>query len=252
MKKNSDGYFGKGNAPPPYSILGLPLEIKSDDVSDEGKFKGWGSTFGGKPDSYGDVVVKGAFKETLENGGRNGTGIAMLYQHNSYEPIGVWTVMEERDKGLWVEGELDLNVQRAKETHSLLRKGAMRGLSIGYDLPRNPDGSRDTDAVEYLEQPNGQYIRLLKKINLWEVSPVTFPANIRATITSVKDFEGCKTERDWERTLRELGLSKSAAQYIVKLIKPSLRESGAQDESQDELGAMLAELRDRNKRACDF
>lgn len=252
MKKNFSNYFGSKGDAPPYSVLGVPLEIKAEDIDEAGKFKGWGSTFGGKPDSYGDVIVKGAFKDTILNGGRNGNGIAMLYQHRAAEPIGIWTLIEEKEKGLWVEGELILDVQRAKETYSLMSKGAMKGLSIGYDVARLPNGMRDPEAIEVVEKGD-TYVRYLKKLDLWEISPVTFPANIRATVTSVKDFEGCETERDWEKALRESGLSKQAAQLIISKMKSSLRESEAQVGSQaSELDGLLAELRRRNLRACDF
>ena len=48
----------------------MPLHIKAEDVNEEGIFKGYGSTFGGAPDSYGDVVVEGAFSESVKNGGK--------------------------------------------------------------------------------------------------------------------------------------------------------------------------------------
>ena len=45
--------------------LTVPLEIKADDVGDDGTFKGYGSTFGGMPDSHGDIIVEGAFHDTI-------------------------------------------------------------------------------------------------------------------------------------------------------------------------------------------
>ena len=59
---------------PNYGILGVPLELKESDIDDTGKFKGFGSTFGGSPDAHGDVVIKGAFKDSIAEGGRNGNG----------------------------------------------------------------------------------------------------------------------------------------------------------------------------------
>jgi HK97 family phage prohead protease len=243
--KNDFTMLFKDN-PPPYNVMGVALEVKADDISETGFFKAWGSTFGGKPDAHGDVVVKGAFKDTIAAGGRNGNGIAMLYQHNAREPIGVWTKLEEREKGLYVEGELILDVQRAKETYVLMRKGALKGLSIGYDFPRLANGMRDPDSWETIEKGDS-YVRYLKKLDLWEISPVTFPANIRANVITVKDFEDCKTEREWERVLRESGLSRSATQFIVKHIKPSLRESG-----NSEINLLLAALQERNALPRDF
>jgi len=245
-KRTSDG--------PAYPIMGVPLELKEGEIDESGKFKGWGSTFGGSPDSHGDIVVKGAFKDTIANGGRNKNGIAMLYQHNPSEPIGIWTKLEELDQGLYVEGELILEVQRAKETLALMRKGAIKGLSIGYDLPRLENGLRDPDSYQMLEKGENVY-RYLKKLDLWEISPVTFPANIGANITTVKDFEGCLTERDWERALREAGLTKSQAQLVVKQMKTSsLRESGDDSEMRmvEVESLLLKELQRRNAAMIDF
>jgi uncharacterized protein len=101
-----------------------PFEIKSEDITDKGRFSGYGSTFGGKPDSYGDIIVQGAFKETLERGGRNGNGIGMLWQHRSEEPIGVYESIVENSKGLKVEGQLALEVQRGKEAYILMKMKA--------------------------------------------------------------------------------------------------------------------------------
>jgi len=192
--------------------LDVPFEIKGDDVKSDGSFIGFGSTFGGKPDSYNDVVVAGAFANTIKNGGRSGNGVAMLWQHRSGEPIGVWEQLEENKRGLKVHGQLTLGVQKADEALKLLKSGAIKGLSIGFDTVesevKNPDAEWD------------KRIRLLKEIDLWEISLVTFPANTRAKITSVKEM---RTERDLEHYLRESGtLSKSAAQYLVKLCRPSL------------------------------
>lgn len=252
--KDDVSYMAKNGVS--YNSLQVPFELKTEDISEDGTFKGWASTFGGPPDSYNDIIVYGAFTETLKKGGRNGNGIAMLYQHNSSQPIGVWTKLEELKKGLKVEGQLVMDVQVAKETHSLMKAGAIKGLSIGYDYARLPDGSRDPDAYEIVEKPKGRYVRYLKKLELWEVSPVTFPANTRATITTVKQFERCKTPRELEDALREAGLSKSSALYIVSLCKHTLRESGGLPRGGDfgntDAVKLLNALKERNRRFSDF
>ena len=204
-----------------YKHIDVPFEKES--VDPDGTFKGYGSTFGGAPDSYGDVIAPGAFSDTLAKGGRNGTGIAMLYQHNSDEPVGVYKELKENTKGLFVDGQMALGVQRAKEAHELMMMGAIKGLSIGFDLPRDKKGKIEEDAYEYDDKTG---TTLLKRIELWEISLVTFPANTRARITGVKNIEEAKTVRDLEKALRESGVSKSDALYIAKLCRPSLRESG--------------------------
>lgn len=211
-----------------YSTADVSFSVKSADVSEDGTFTGVASPFWGEPDSYGDVIVAGAYKDTIMEGGRNGNGIALLYQHDHHKPIGIWEDLVEKEDGLHVRGRLDLNVQLAREAHSLLKMGALKGLSIGFDLPRLPNGEVDPESYDVVyDKKRDMRVTYYKKLILWEISLVTFPAAVSATVTTVKDFHNCQTERDWENTLRDSGLSKSQAQYLVKLIKPSLRESEA-------------------------
>ena len=200
----------------------VPLEIKSDDISDNGIFSGYASTFGGKADSYGDVIVEGAFTDSIRRGGRNGNGVAMLWQHDYTNPIGVWTDFLENKTGLKVTGQLALKAQKGADAYELMKIGALKGLSIGWDFQRDEHGKVLADAYEYDEKKKKRY---LKKIDLWEISPVTFPANTRATITSVKSLvENAKNERELESALRdECNLSHNAAKYIVSLCKDKLQ-----------------------------
>ena len=190
--------------------------IETKDISEDGTFGGYASVFGGEPDSYRDVVKRGAFMETLSKGGRNGFGVAMLWQHDAKQPIGVWKRIEENNKGLQVEGQLTKGVKQADEAHLLMKAGALKGLSFGYDVPA--DGA---------EQDEKKRIRYLKKVDLWEISPVTFPANTRSTITNVKfinqQIEEATTERELERILRDAGLPIEASKTVVSMAKPYLR-----------------------------
>uniref|UniRef100_A0A6M3ITP4 Putative prohead protease n=1 Tax=viral metagenome TaxID=1070528 RepID=A0A6M3ITP4_9ZZZZ len=216
--------------------LDIPFEVKLENISEEGRFKGYGSTFGGSPDAYGDVVVNGAFLSSISKGGRNGMGVPMLWQHNTSQIPGVWTSLAEDKRGLKVEGQLALKTQLGMESYELMKLGGIKGLSIGYDV------------INY-EVDEKRKVRYLKEVDLWEVSLVTFPANTRAKITSVKAIEEAKTERELEQALREADLSKAAAQYIVKLCRPSLRESEEEDteeEGPSALSGILDSLRATN------
>ena len=86
--------------------LDLPLTIKS--VSDSGEFEGYGSVFGVE-DSYGDVVIRGAFAVSLAKWKEKSRLPAMLWQHNMSEPIGIYTEMREDDVGLYVKGQYFTN-----------------------------------------------------------------------------------------------------------------------------------------------
>jgi HK97 family phage prohead protease len=191
-------------------------EIKA--VDDEGTIEGYGSIFG-NVDSYGDVVAKGAFTRTLEESKGSGRMPAMLWQHNPDEPIGVWTSMSEDAKGLYVKGKL-AETQRGREALALIKMGALSGLSIGYS----------TVAADY---DTGKDIRVLTDVDLWEVSPVTFPANDKARITAAKSAE-IKTRRDFEGFLRDAGFSRAEAKRIASHgFDPDQRD--ADEDSSDDL-----------------
>lgn len=186
------------------------LEIK--DLSDEGTFEGYGSVFGNR-DSYGDKVMPGAFVASLARHKREGSKVLMLWQHNPDEPIGVWEDLAEDAKGLWGKGRFLLEVQRAREAHALAKAGAIQGLSIGY---------REVKADN--EGPD----RLLKELDLYEISPVSFPANRRARIEAVKSERMEEFARrlrdgdplpvkDFEDILREAGVPKAMATQIASV-----------------------------------
>lgn len=196
-------------------FIDVPFQFEAKSLTEDGTFEGYGSMFGGEPDSYGDVVVKGAFKKTISKGGRNGFGIAMLYQHDPKQPIGTWQTLREDDKGLYVKGKLIRGVQKADEAYLLMKENVLRGLSIGYD-------TIDHEIVE--DKKRNTRTRFLKEVSLWEISPVTFPALVRAQITNVKDaIKQAKTERELEAALREAGLSWGQAKDIAFMCRPYLR-----------------------------
>jgi len=144
------------------------IEIKEID-EETGVFKGMASPYG-NVDLGGDVVDKGAFKRTIQH--RKGV-VPLLWQHNSDDPIGV-AELEDSEKGLMIQGKLNLGVAKAVEALSLLKQKAIKGLSIGYETVKK-------DIIDN--------VRHLKEINLWEVSVVTFPMNPKANVNSVKSAE---------------------------------------------------------------
>lgn len=202
-----------------------PFEVKA--VQEDGVFEGFGSVFG-NVDSYKEVVAPGAFAESLAAWKSAGRLPPVLWQHRSGEPIGPYLEMEERPVGLWVKGKLLIDdVQRAKEARALMQAKAVNGLSIGF-VTREDSYDRVTG------------IRTLKKVDLWEVSVVTFPANPAAQISSVKSaIDAIENLSDAEAFLRDVGrLSKSQATAFIGRFK-SL--SGRSDS--DEVGELVASLK---------
>jgi len=234
--------------------LDFPCEIKAAEAGD-GTFTGYASTFGGPPDTSvtfdweknlrirGDIIERRAFDRTLAEGGRNGTGIAMLYQHLPQIPVGVWTGLSTNEKGLKVNGKIAVKTSTGADVYELLKMDppAIRGMSIGFDFYRDKEGKVEEGSYEIDEKKK---IRHIKQVQLWEISLVTFPANTRATVTAVKSFLEAETPREMERALREAGHSKKEAQYLVSLMRPSLREVRKDEDGWAQ--ALLESLRQAN------
>ena len=198
----------------------LDVEFQVKAVTEDGLFSGYGSVFG-VVDSYKEIVVPGAFTESLAT-----KKPSLLWQHRSGEPIGVYTTVKEDSVGLHVDGKLALKTARGAEAYELLKMGAVTGLSIGYQV-------RD----ESYDRVSG--INTLKKLDLWEVSLVTFPANDAARVTGVKTVEEIESLKDAEAFLRDAGgFSKSQALAIVARIKSMQGRSDS-----DELGELAALIR---------
>lgn len=205
-----------------------PFEVKA--VEDDGVFEGFGSVFG-NVDSYKEVVAPGAFTETLANWKSSGRLPPVLWQHRSGEPIGPYIEMDERAVGLHVKGQLLVNdVQRAKEARALMKAKAVNGLSIGF-VTREDSYDRVTG------------IRTLKKVDLWEVSVVTFPANPAAQISSVKSaIDKIESLSDAESFLRDVGrLTKAQATAFISRFKSLPNRSDS-----DELGELVSAIKKRN------
>ena len=115
-------------------------------LKEDGSFEGYASLFGAE-DLGRDVVMPGAFRSSLAK--RGPRGIKMLYQHDPNEVIGVWLKLSEDIRGLRVEGKLLPDVGRSREVLSLMRAGAVDGLSIGYHVVKaTKDGEDGTSQAD--------------------------------------------------------------------------------------------------------
>jgi len=194
----------KKEAPNGREYRSFTLQIKANE---DGTIDGYGSVFS-VIDNYDDTIQKGAFLNSLAAHKSAGTMPAMLWQHDSDKPIGIWTEMVEDAKGLRVKGQLALETVLGKEAHALLKMGALNGLSIGF-ISRKWSYDENTD------------VRTLTEVDLWEVSLVTFPANTAARVIGVKAAEVGKinTIRQSEKALRDAGFSEDAAKAFVAQVK---------------------------------
>ena len=176
------------NTPTFASVFAARTTIDAD-----GTVEGYASLFG-EIDQARDMMMRGAFADTLRLRGVN--RVPMLFQHDPAEPVGVWLELREDHRGLYARGRLIPEVTRGRELLSLLRAGAIDGLSIGF---RTVKGTID---------PRTRVRRLLA-VDLWEISIVTFPLLAGARVRAVKQASSpakasslrARAERDWRALL---------------------------------------------------
>ena len=195
------------------------LSVKFDDAR-PGFFSGYASVFG-LVDSYGDTIAPGAYSKTLQNRERP---IQLRWNHYG-GVVGKWLTLREDEKGLYVEGELTPGHSVAQDAYALMKHGAVNGLSIGYR------------PIEAEQKDDGT--RLLKQIDLVEISIVETPADAAALIGDVKTaIDGAGSLKEIESLLRDAGgFSRADACALVARIK-----SMGQSESVPEKKASFAQL----------
>lgn len=191
----------------------VPFDIKS--LRPDGIFEGYASLFN-REDLGRDVILPGAFAESLRK--RSAGNIKMLFQHDPAEPIGVWETIHEDAKGLYVRGRLLADVARAKEVLALMKARALDGLSIGFKA-----------IVSRRERPGG--VRRISKVDLWEISIVTFPMMPDARVSVVKSDPPAASavprrhDRDLDRLIRANTASvrrdlPAAIRAATRLVRP--------------------------------
>jgi HK97 family phage prohead protease len=214
--------------------LGAGFEFKFANVeADDGVFEGYASLFG-VMDNGGDNVQAGAFKKSLK---KRGAGkVKMLFQHHSSDIIGVWDEISEDEKGLRVKGHLLLALPLAQQAHVLMKAKALDGMSIGFRTI-NADIDRATG------------MRLLKEVELWEISIVTFPMLPAATVTAVKGETVLGDARAMEQAYRDGGLSAGDAKIAVSITKKMVQRDAGRTEPPtcDGLGDALMAIRKANE-----
>lgn len=206
--------------------LDIQAELKAyngDNEEEKGVFSGYGSIFGNK-DLGNDVMVQGAFAKSIASKGPK--GVKLLYQHDAKEPIGVFDEIIEDRKGLRVKGRLAMGTQKGREVYELMKMGAIDGLSIGYRV--SPKGA------DYDERGKR---RMLKEVDLMEISAVTFPMNTRARVQAVKGEQ--RTVREWEETMRDAcGLSRSESKVAANAVFKALDQREVGDEQKEVIDSM--------------
>jgi HK97 family phage prohead protease len=187
-------------------------------AEDEGIFTGLAAVYG-NTDLGGDIIEPGAFTRTIKNSGGQ---VPILWQHNIHQPIGLGT-LEDTKKGLKVEGRLVMESSQARETYALMKADVVKGLSFGYD-------------VVVAERDHENETRRLKELKLWEVSPVTFPMNPKAQISSVKGW-AMRVEELMDELTEEKGkLSPVTRENLLRLEQKIQALLAASDSAEGDSG----------------
>lgn len=186
---------------PEYKVFSFKAE---GDGMEDGKIEGYASTFGNMDLGY-DIVQEGAFTKTL----KESKGIfPILADHSPEKLIGYNQEAKEDKKGLFVKGQLNLEVALARERHALAKQaialGAPFGLSIGYyTIKSEPDKEKPV-------------VRLLKELKLIEYSIVTFPMNTRAMLTAAKSMNMIDKAKFLIAELERQGISRADLELALQ------------------------------------
>ena len=198
-------------------IKSFPFEVKA--TAEENNiftFEGYASTFN-NVDHGDDIVIRGAFSNSLAKNSQ----VPILWQHQMSEVIGISVQLYEDDKGLFIKGNLPKDDTLVSgRIIPQMKVGSIKEMSIGF-FTKNYDRAKDG-------------IRLLKEIDLFEVSLVTKAMNSQALVTGFKSFE---TLRDIEQTLKDHGFSNTEAKTLISKIKEFSSKRDASEDNQRDADA---------------
>lgn len=153
------------------------FELKADET---GKIAGFFSTYDKTPDSYGDIIEPGAFTDTLKKREESGHPFPLCFNHDFSAVIGTVDSVKDTEKGPFIEASF-LDTTLAQDVRKMLLSGAIYQFSFAYDVL----GRREPDE----EEKKAGVMNVLTKLEVFEISVVTVPANQNAVATEVKAIE---------------------------------------------------------------
>jgi len=234
--------------PPTIDELRKELDVATLDSLPKGYIAGWAST--PDMDHVRDVVASGAFKDAIEERGLDGPrGIKLLAQHRSDQPAGKIVKLEQRTGGLWIEAQMNLEISYVKDLYEAAKMQGGLSFSIGYRLVEG--------GFEFIDKGPDSYW-LLTKLDLFEVSVVTFPCNDAAEMLFIKSDEGDPFESiaDFEKALVVSGVAKSRneANRVTRWVKGLFSKADTPEppvsedkKALEDIGKSLARLKELKK-----
>lgn len=201
------------------------FELKA---GDNGIVEGYASTWTKTPDSYGDIVIKGAFTETLKKKKATGHPFPLCFNHDFDQIIGAVTEAEEDDFGLKIKASF-LNTALAQEKRELVKEGIVWQFSFAYSVLGWEEPTEE-------ERKQGIFQKLTK-LDLYEVSLVPVPANQTAIVTEVKndsEVEAKEVEIEEKSGRRNSKKDADAIKQAITLLQSVLDDADESDEGEDE------------------
>ena len=192
------------------------FELKSDE---NGIVEGYASTWTKTPDSYGDIVIKGAFTETLKKRKATGHPFPLCFNHDFDQIIGAVFEAEEDDYGLKIRASF-LNTPAAQEKRELVKEGIVWQFSFAYSV-------LGSEAPTEEEKKQGIFQKLTK-LDLYEVSLVPVPANQTAIVTEIKNDDNAEVKAGRRNSAKDEELIRDAISALQALLDT------ADDQGEDE------------------
>ena len=159
------------------SHLYKSFEIKADE---SGTITGYFSTYDREPDSYGDIIAKGAFDNTIKKRIESGHPWPLCWNHDLDQIVGSVDPeqIKDEEKGpLMTAGFFDTAL--AQEKREIVKSGVVYQFSFAYDVIKQKSVTLE----------DGTKANELQEVEVYEISIVPIPANHNAVMTEVKAEE---------------------------------------------------------------
>lgn len=200
------------------------------DDDETGKISGYASTYN-NPDLSGDVMLPGCYAPALAKIEKSGVMPVMFFSHDHWAvPCGTWDSIKSDDKGLYVSGRINKDLESGREIYSALKFGSMSGLSVGFSFGPDDVEGNDAGGYDFKSIPD-----------LMEISICAMPCNQSARIDAVKslDVESITDYKTAERYLRDAGdFSREQAKKFISCLKAvftSERDAILREKSEKEI-----------------
>lgn len=214
----------------------MPLKVKHTESKTDllnttfsaeghGSITGYAATFIREPDSYGDVIAKGAFAESIERIKAEGKAIPLLWNHDSYDLksfIGTVTELSEDEHGLKFTATFD-GTERAQRARELAADGRLCKFSFAYNVL-----DQGTVTLE-----DGREANELRKLEIHEVSLVMYPANPDTSVLEVKAAEIKAGRRNSAKDADDLNRIKELCGSIESIVNGLLADAREEPDGQE-------------------